>query len=246
MKFVIMLFVLVTLVADFSSESSAGFLVSGNINGTVGGESLIASLSGTLDENTWSGSESVSFSKIPSQLVANYALPITITFYKCQVGTRLPECSIFVASNGNYSVNREWSFNGSSTPEMFVSATTSTVGENLSFDATVTGAFPVFGKVALYNALITPNGAGSALESISVQFESGQTATSTGLYTWTGPGLTMPATVSVSWSNETFAGNTFSDDFTTTSTCVPEPSTLAIFGTGITSIISCFGWRRRK
>jgi hypothetical protein len=175
----------------------------------------------------------LTFADLPSELQDDLALTIIVTIWKCTVRVPAAACSIFDASGGDYTVARDWTFDGASSPALSVSATMLTVGDNLSFDETVNGTFPVTGAVTSYNAAITPNGPGSALESVAVTFASGDTATDTGVYTWSGPGLTLPGAASVSWSDETFSGDTFSDTFTTTSGCVPEPSTLVLVGAGL-------------
>jgi GTP:adenosylcobinamide-phosphate guanylyltransferase len=222
--------------------ANAAIIVSGDISGTVGGEALSASLSGNLDEATWSGSESLSFSSLPSQLDDNLALTIIITIWKCTVKTN-SLCSIFDASGGAYEVDRDWSFNGSTTPTFSVSASTSLIGSDFFVDEVVNGDFSVEGMPTSYSAVITPNGVGSALETISVEFDSGDTASSTGVYTWSGTSLSNMSTVNVSWSNASFTGNTYSADFASDSNCIPEPSTYLLLGIGF---IFAFNQRLRS
>jgi hypothetical protein len=63
-------------------------------------------------------------------------------------------------------------------------------------------------------------------------FASGDTATSSGIYTYNGPALTSVGKVNVFWGTASFSGDTFSDTFTTESILVPEPATMVLLGLG--------------
>ncbi|MCA1577137.1 MAG: PEP-CTERM sorting domain-containing protein [Acidobacteria bacterium] len=239
-----LIFAVVCLAAD--SVAADPITVTGTATGSIGGQPLNATVSGSLGGGSGgTGNITATFSSLPDDITpASVVIIITV---QCQIITPASDegCSqdIFSATGGNYTLNRTFTFDGFPASSLNVSASVMTVGTNLTSTAVFSGDLPVGGNSVLsYTQSVTPNGPGSILETGVAVLDSGQVIRWSGVFTYSGPALAAPYTMNINWNSITLSGTTLITDFDTQ--CVPEPTSMFLLGTGLAAFAAAV--RKRK